>query len=137
LLEASKKKLSLVKIHSHPNGFRDFSEIDDNSDLELFDSVGGWIDDVDFHASLILLPDGTFIGRTINANLIFEPISKFTIVGDEIKVTLETDKVNNHDISKRTIQTFGLGTTALLASLKVGVVGCSGTGSIVIEQLAR
>ena len=37
----------------------------------------------------------------------------------------------------RHAQAFGSGTTSLLRSLSVAVIGCSGTGSIVIEQLAR
>jgi hypothetical protein len=37
----------------------------------------------------------------------------------------------------RHAQAFGSGTTSLLRSMSVAVIGCSGTGSIVIEQLAR
>ena len=37
----------------------------------------------------------------------------------------------------RHAQAFGTGTTALLRNLSVAIVGCSGTGSIVAEQLAR
>ena len=37
----------------------------------------------------------------------------------------------------RTRQAFGDGTTDLLRSLSVGVAGCSGTGSWVIELLGR
>ena len=38
LAEAMKKNLSILKIHSHPNGYNDFSKIDDDSDIELFQS---------------------------------------------------------------------------------------------------
>jgi hypothetical protein len=37
----------------------------------------------------------------------------------------------------RHAQAFGSGTTEILRSLAVAVIGCSGTGSIVVEQLAR
>lgn len=40
-------------------------------------------------------------------------------------------------MSIRTRQAFGDGTTQLMKSLCVGVAGCSGTGSWVIEMLAR
>jgi hypothetical protein len=41
------------------------------------------------------------------------------------------------DFAGRTEQVFGAKTLSLLQSLRVAVVGCSGTGSVVIEQLAR
>src|SRR5437879_8706512 len=39
--------------------------------------------------------------------------------------------------SMRNQQVFGRGTAARLRTLSVAVVGCSGTGSLVVEQLAR
>lgn len=41
------------------------------------------------------------------------------------------------EFARRHVQAFGRGTTSLLRKLSVAVVGCSGTGSPVIEQLAR
>src|ERR1044071_7021748 len=45
LTEAAKKNLAIIKIHSHPGGLEEFSDTDDKSDRELFDSVYGWFDD--------------------------------------------------------------------------------------------
>jgi proteasome lid subunit RPN8/RPN11 len=42
LVEADKYGLSVLKIHSHPSGYADFSKTDDQSDLKLFESVFGW-----------------------------------------------------------------------------------------------
>jgi molybdopterin/thiamine biosynthesis adenylyltransferase len=58
------------------------------------------------------------------------------------ETTLKFGMYSNHidnqiEIGKRTIQAFGEGTYSLLKKLKIGVIGCSGTGSPVIEQLVR
>src|SRR4051812_11588543 len=42
LEEASKKDLCVIKIHSHPGGFSQFSQVDDDSDVDLFNSIFGW-----------------------------------------------------------------------------------------------
>src|SRR5580693_1907281 len=45
LLEAaSRDDLAILKIHSHPGGYADFSEVDDASDSDQFASVFGWTD---------------------------------------------------------------------------------------------
>ncbi|MBS1737484.1 MAG: Mov34/MPN/PAD-1 family protein, partial [Bacteroidetes bacterium] len=38
----AKNDLAILKIHSHPGGYERFSDIDDRSDHEFFDSVFGW-----------------------------------------------------------------------------------------------
>ncbi|MFN8153529.1 MAG: ThiF family adenylyltransferase [Bacteroidia bacterium] len=135
---AEKKKLSVLKIHSHPTGFPKFSVTDDKSDRNLFNSIFGWIDDVDCHASVVMLPDGELFGRVIQPDLSFQHIDKISIIGDDIFIWENTNKnIINEDHVLRTKQMFGEGTTKLLSSLRVGVVGCSGTGSPTIEQLAR
>jgi len=140
LIEADKKNLSVLKIHSHPNGYSAFSETDNNSDLDLFSSVLGWTQEVNCHLSCVMLPDGKVFGRIVNEKLKFLSLSKISIIGDDI-VVFNTSKIEKSKIDKelneRNLQTFGDGTASLLAQMKIAVVGCSGTGSIVIEQLAR
>ncbi len=135
---ASRKKFSILKIHSHPTGYPEFSKTDDNSDNELFDSVFAWIDDVNVHASAVMLPDGKIFGRAITREkkLKFEPLKKITVVGSDIRYFIDHEiKVNSFNV--RTAQAFGEATTSLLKNLTVGIVGCSGTGSPTIEQVAR
>lgn len=135
---AARKKFSLLKIHSHPTGFAEFSQTDDNSDNELFDSVFAWIEDVDIHVSAVMLPDGRIFGRAITRQeeLRFEPLNKITVAGSDIRYFID----HNLDVDSfniRTAQAFGDATTSLLKNLTVGIVGCSGTGSPTIEQVAR
>lgn len=140
LKEAERMNLSVLKIHSHPGGYAKFSETDNQSDLALFSSVLGWTQEVDQHLSCIMLPDGTVFGRIIDDKLSFSTIQSFTLVGDNITRSYgskDEDSLINTEANKRNLQTFGSATTNILSKMSVGVVGCSGTGSIVIEQLAR
>jgi hypothetical protein len=62
-----------------------------------------------------------------------------SIVGDDLRFWFpEAEKTEAEPGFKvRFRQAFGACTTTLLARLTVAVVGCSGTGSLVVEQLAR
>lgn len=137
LTKAITKNLAVVKIHSHPTGYPDFSETDNRSDIDLFDSIYGWMNNEEPHGSLIMLQDGRLFGRIITSNLTFVPINKIILSGHDIRFWFNKNEVKKEEFSKRTAQTFGNGTTSLLRKLKIGVVGCSGTGSPVIEQLVR
>lgn len=138
LEKAEKYNMAILKIHSHPGGYSDFSEIDDFSDNEFFKSVYGWCDYDGVHGSAIMLPDGEIFGRVFKPDLSSSPFHKVTIAGDSIKFW-NNSSINSlpDDFSLRTIQAFGDGTYNKLKSMKVGVIGCSGTGSPVIEQLVR
>src|SRR5690349_9138071 len=52
------KNMAILKIHSHPGGYDRFSETDNESDLEFFQSVYGWSGNEDPHLSAVMLPDG-------------------------------------------------------------------------------
>jgi hypothetical protein len=58
LTRAFGKQQAIIKVHSHPGGFREFSVLDDQSDTTLFSSIISWLDDEMPHASVIMLPDG-------------------------------------------------------------------------------
>ena len=138
LTAAMNRGLCVVKIHSHPGGYDAFSHTDDRSDTEFFSSVFGWLDTEEPQVSAVMLPSGEMFGRTIWPDHLGEPLDEIRIAGDDIQVW------RPHAISEvtpgyaqRIAQTFGENTYNLLRSLRIGVVGCSGTGSIVIEQLAR
>lgn len=134
----AQKDFAILKIHSHPGGYDDFSRTDDKADRELFESVFGWSETDNPHASAIMLPDGKMFGRFFSPDLNCVPIDKITIVGDVITIfENQLSDVKIDDFALRNVQTFGDSTYAMMKRLKVGVVGCSGTGSIVIEQLMR
>lgn len=138
LQKAAKDNLGILKIHGHPEEFPQHSMVDNEADRRLFPSIYGWMDDDYPHASAIMLPSGRIVGRTVSPKGEFEPLSAVKVVGDDLHFWYVED--SNEDVpefARRTAQTFGEATFAQIRKLKVGVVGCSGTGSWVIEQLGR
>lgn len=60
-----------------------------------------------------------------------------SVAGGNIKFKFPENITLNTEWNLRTEQAFGKGTMGLLSELSIGVVGVSGTGSIVAEQLSR
>jgi ThiF family/Prokaryotic homologs of the JAB domain len=138
LLEmASQRDLGILKVHSHPGGYADFSTIDDASDNDLFNSVFGWTDSAFPHASAVMLPDGRMFGRAILPDGSFQPLDSILVPGDDLQFWIPESGGALPSFAQRHAQLFGSGTTRRLRELSVAVIGCSGTGSPVIEQLAR
>jgi hypothetical protein len=137
LEKASARKLSIVKVHSHPTGYEDFSALDDGSDQKLFSSVYGWIDGVTAHGSAVMLRGGRMFGRLVDERCRFRALDRISVAGDDLHYWDAETRNIPPVFTERTSQAFGRGTAASLARLSIAVVGCSGTGSPVIEQLVR
>jgi hypothetical protein len=136
--ETHGKGQALVKVHSHPMDYRRFSSTDDHSDQSLFASVASLLDDGLPHASIIMLPEGDIIGRVLGEQgNVLAQLGVIMAVGDEIRIWSDNRQPAHDGFALRHAQAFGTGTTAILSGLSVAVIGCSGTGSIVVEQLAR
>ncbi len=135
--QAAEKGMGVLKIHSHPAGFDAFSKYDDIADRNLFGSLNSWLDDGRPNASCVMLPDGEMFGRFIDSATQFSEITQIAVAGDEIQFFRRGRGKSVDAAQLRTTQTFGEKTTSLLKELRVAVVGCSGTGSWVIEQLVR
>lgn len=134
---AANERLSVVKIHSHPNEFTSFSALDNNSDSELLPMIYGWLELDIPHASVVMLPDGSMFGRSY-WGMEMKPFDLISVIGSDLyfwpqqkATTSDLEFADSHS------QAFGSGTTNLLQQLSVAVIGCSGTGSLVTEQLAR
>lgn len=132
-----KQDFALVKIHSHPGGYPMFSEVDDSSDNEFFNSVFGWAINSEPHASAVMLPTGRLFGRVFYSDLHHEPLETVFVAGDTLIKEMQIEDVTIEEFSLRTVQAFGDKTYHLLKELRIGIVGCSGTGSPLIEQLVR
>lgn len=135
--EAESKNLSMVKIHSHPGGGDFFSERDDLTDGEILREWLVWYDTKTLHGSAVMLPTGKIFGRVFDESKGFVALSSVAVAGDQIQYWASESLEITHEADLRNLQTFGSGTTAALKQLNIGVVGCSGTGSVVVEQLVR
>ena len=139
IAEIDRNGQSIVTVHSHPNGHAAFSPLDDENDRALFASVCNWFDDGRTNGAAIMLPDGRLLGRTVNNRGEFAEMEAISVVGDDIRFWKASRPAQGMTaaLNDKLAQTFGSGTLALLRAMRVGVVGCSGTGSIVVELLAR
>jgi len=129
--------MAIVKIHGH-RGYDRFSNVDDHSDRSLFPSIHGWFGEDFPHASVVVLDNGRMFGRTIDSDGLFTNLDCINVVGDDLPFWYSTNDGNPvPEFARRISQSFGAGTYERLKRLRIAVVGCSGTGSPVIEQLAR
>jgi hypothetical protein len=135
--EAACRDHAILKIHSHPGGYSQFSTVDDESDADLFGSVFGWTDSQFPHASAIMLPGGRMFGRAAMREGSFQPLDSILIPGDNLQFWIPSDAGRVAVFTERHAQLFGAGTTNRLRHMAAAVIGCSGTGSPLIEQLAR
>ena len=136
--EARTSGLWVVKFHSHPGGFDRFSIQDEAADRSLFPFVYEWTSETARHASVVLLPDGSMFGRTVGRDGGLAPLATIAAVGDDIAVWHGTGAHSETpEHARRHAQLFGSETVSRLQKLRVAVIGCSGTGSIVISQLAH
>jgi hypothetical protein len=137
LNRAAERGMAFVKIHSH-HGYDQFSETDDRSDRALFPSVYSWTGSDEPHVSAVMLETGRIFARVVDETGQFTELSHVNVVGDDLTVwPAKEAKSRSVDFGQRVAQTFGAATFQKLSALRIAVVGCSGTGSIVVEQLAR
>jgi ThiF family/Prokaryotic homologs of the JAB domain len=137
LQEAARHRMALVKLHSHPGGYDQFSEYDDTSDKEFFAAAESWTESVQPHGSVIALPGGRMFGRTQTRSGRFRPIELISVAGDSIEYWFDQPAELPPEFTNRHAQVLGDATIAILRRLRAAVVGCSGTGSPTVEQLFR
>ena len=138
LADAARRSLAVLKIHSHPTGFPQFSGQDDRADEELFSSVYGWFDDELPHASAIMMPDGRAIARIVMPQGAFIPMRLVSSIGDDLALWFGDEQpLVIPEQARRDVQAFGEGTYRIVRRLRIAVIGASGTGSLVIEELVR
>jgi hypothetical protein len=135
---AQRERLGVVAVHGHPGGLRAFSRTDDAADRALLDAVHLWVGGGEPHGSMILLPGGDALGRVMTEDGSFHPVELVTVVGDDLRLLWhDAPASGTPDFLARQAQAFGEATTATLRRLRVAVVGVSGTGGPLVEQLLR
>ncbi len=142
LEKVEKSNFALLKIHSHPGNHPEFSDTDDISDVEFGRTAFDWSETNSVHGSAVMLPSGEIFGRVVDNKLQFTPFHKVSVAGNYIQIWRHGKagviSLNDTDgFAERTMQVLGEKTYHQLKSLKIGVIGCSGTGSPTIEQLYR
>lgn len=138
LEKATEHGYSVIKIHSHPNGYAGFSPTDDDGDEHLLPMIRGWVEADVFHGSAVMLPDGQMFGRYLDRDDRLNPIQLINVIGDDLLFWYaDAGSADMPDFAASHAQAFDEGTIERLQRLSVAVIGCSGTGSPTIEQLVR
>jgi hypothetical protein len=129
--------LSIIKVHSHPTGFPAFSTVDDIGDERLLPMLRGWVGDDFSVGSAVMLPDGQMFGRVLREGAGFEPIECISVAGVDLHFWYVGAGNALPDFTASHLQAFDEGTIRRLRRLWIAVIGASGTGSPVVEQLMR
>lgn len=126
---AEADQLALVLTHSHPGGLFGFSDIDDRSDRmtigSLFHGYGT------HHASAIMTPDGAMAARWYDVDLVPSDFDAVSVIGHDLRWWWRDGAFSRRPMA------FTSEARDELSRLCVCVIGVSGTGSPVAEQLAR
>ncbi len=121
---------SILLLHSHPGGMFDFSIYDDESDRIAIPCLFHGMSDMKIpHGSAIMVPNGAIRARLYDEQMKVTAIDRIVSYGSDI-----VDLANPFPVN---IMAFSSDMTAALSCMTVCIVGVSGTGSIVAEQLAR
>lgn len=131
---AEAQDLSIVLVHSHPRGTLEFSAIDDESDHQVMPTLFEASQSPSIlHGSAIMTSDGAIRARLYNRQLETTSINAVHCAGDD----LCTWKMSEQGRLLPVPMAFSSHMGQDLKDFTACVVGVSGTGSIVAEQLAR
>ncbi|KJS03732.1 MAG: hypothetical protein VR68_00860 [Peptococcaceae bacterium BRH_c4a] len=130
-------------IHSHPSHIPSFSRADDIEEPKLIKTAyvraekgmhGSMVYSNDAISARVWLEEGD--------TLYSEPINLIRIIGKQYEFKIPYNAPISPNIIPikffdRQVRAFGKDLQKLLGQLHIGVVGCGGTGSAVVEQLVR
>lgn len=128
---AKKSGDSLVFVHTHPFPLNRFSEIDDAGEAALLEFLQMRLPG-SRNAALLLTPEVS-IGRELGTQIELQVQGVGSVI--EWGRSLQSDR--SHERFDRQVRAFGAEGQRRLHSLKVGIVGLGGTGSVVAQQLAH
>ncbi|WP_099610062.1 ThiF family adenylyltransferase [Vibrio fujianensis] len=129
---AEVEELSIILIHSHPGGLFSFSECDNKSDRHVMPSLFEGVSSPNVcHGSAIMTPDGAIKARIYTRDLEFEFVESVHCASENLSIW----RAKENSLTQPLAFSSDMGQD--LKSLTACVVGVSGTGSIIAEQLAR
>ena len=139
LKKAETKNFGVIVIHNHPSGFEDFSETDDKGEKDLFKLAFNRNGGDRPHGSLIMMPNGSLIGRIWNKNLNNEPFSLIRVIGNSFKLWYPNrlKKFETPTAFNRQKLAFGSALVQDLSKIKCTIVGAGATGSATALLLTR
>ncbi len=128
---AEHEQLSIILVHSHPSGYPQFSDVDDQSDREIIPSIFEACGHI--HGTAVMLPSGVMFGRVYTQDLVVAPMDLISVAGSDLQYWWAQDQLRP---AERPLA-FTSAMTSELSHLTACIIGVSGTGSIVAEQICR
>lgn len=123
-------------VHSHPGGSAAFSKQDDRNERDLYRLAWNRNGDGTALASLLLIGGQDFRARLWVDDARAIPAESVISVGGGVRFYGE-DMVVHGELWNRQARALGSALNPVLKRLRVGIVGCGGTGSATAMQLAR
>ncbi len=137
LKQAQAENLVVGIVHSHPSGFSRFSDQDDRNEPELLELAQHRNGDTAILLSLLLTPDD-MRGRLWSNSGKVAPLSMIRTIDSQINLEYERQQdVETAEAWNRQALAFGATLNHDLHHLRIGIVGCGGTGSAVAMLLGR
>ena len=123
-------------VHSHPNGSSTFSSQDDANERELFRLARNRNGTGTQVASVLFIEGGAYEARLWADEV--KPIDSDRVIaiGKHFRVLSRLAGFSGKALARQALA-FGPAVNLLMSGLKIGVVGCGGTGSAVAMLLAR
>ncbi|UCU99248.1 ThiF family adenylyltransferase [Acidovorax radicis] len=120
---------SLILLHSHPGDLFGFSRLDDQSDHDVIPCIYHAVDSL--HGSAIMVSSGAMLARIYSKDMQVSVLEVVTMAHHDLRFWWADGEFSTRPMA------FTSESRRELRRLSACVVGVSGTGSIVAEQLAR
>jgi molybdopterin/thiamine biosynthesis adenylyltransferase/proteasome lid subunit RPN8/RPN11 len=135
---AQTRGMTVALVHSHPGGIAAFSEQDDRNEPDLAQLAQNRNGPQTKLLSVILTDSGELVGRLWTSQQESIPLQLIFVVGKAIKLhyTGRGQGIPSSVFQRQSLA-FGEALTQDLSTLRVGVVGCGGTGSAVTMLLPK
>lgn len=140
LRDAEANDYTVAIVHTHPSGYFEFSQQDDENEQDLVQLAVNRNGDGTKLISLVLCGENDLFGRVWlhPSERGWQKIRMLKIWGNELRFHFSDRKsLHTSDILARQALAFGDALNHDLKQMRVGVVGCGGTGSAVAMLLAR
>ncbi len=126
---AMSKDYAICVAHSHPRGGLFFSPFDDVADKESFEIVFGRMETERPHFAMVMDSEGEFIVRAYGPDLKPERVALTRTIGDRLQIRYpgRGNGIPQMEFDRQT-RVFGARTLEDLMQLRIGIVGCGGTG---------
>ncbi|BAJ83263.1 ThiF family protein (plasmid) [Acidiphilium multivorum AIU301] len=134
---AEAKDFAVAVFHAHPAGQLKFSGADDIAEHDLFQIAFNRLDSDRPHLSVIMDRTKDLAARVYGPDLKPQAASRIMVIGKRWQSWLSGPAAIAPVELDRQARAFGTASSAQIAGLKIGLVGCGGTGSAIAMLLAR